>query len=111
MISFILFAVGMAALIKKKIGAEAIMLVTGLIGGFLYHLLFEAKSQYVLTYFIIMLLFASYGLYFILKPRKFSDGENSEKKKSKTLLSLESLIISVKIPISLSRAYVPLRYP
>lgn len=80
MISFILFAVGMAALIKKKIGAEAIMIVTGLIGGFLYHLLFEAKSQYVLTYFIIMLLFASYGLYFILKPRKFSESENSEKK-------------------------------
>ncbi|MGN0460413.1 MAG: hypothetical protein ACI4HL_05825, partial [Ruminococcus sp.] len=80
MISFILFAVGMAALIKKKIGAEGIMLLTGLIGGFLYHLLFEAKSQYVLTYFIIMLLFASYGLYFIIKPRTFSEGENSEKK-------------------------------
>ena len=80
MISFILFAVGMAALIKKKIGAEAIMIVTGLIGGFLYHLLFEAKSQYVLTYFIVMLLFASYGLYFILKPRAFSKGENSDKK-------------------------------
>lgn len=80
MISFILFAVGMAALIKKKIGAEAIMIVSGLIGGFLYHLLFEAKSQYVLTYFIIMLLFASYGLYFILKPRTFGGDESSEKK-------------------------------
>lgn len=80
MISFILFAVGMAALIKKKIGAEAIIIVSGLIGGFLYHLLFEAKSQYVLTYFIIMLLFASYGLYFILKPRTFGGDESSEKK-------------------------------
>ena len=33
-----------------------------LLGGMFYHLLFEAKSQYSLPYFIIMIPLAAYGL-------------------------------------------------
>lgn len=79
MITFILFTVGVAGLIKKKCSAETIMILTGLVGGFIYHTLFEGKSQYVLTYFIVMIMFSSYGLYLILKPKNFGSN-NSEKK-------------------------------
>lgn len=72
MIVFILFAVGMIGLMKKKCDTTTIMLLTGLVGGFLYHLLFEAKSQYLLTYFIVMVPFAAYGLYCIIKPHNFN---------------------------------------
>ena len=80
MITFILFAIGMIGLIRKKCGAETIMFLTALIGGFLYHTLFEAKSQYILTYFIIIVMFASYGLYFLLKPRSFNTKRADGKK-------------------------------
>lgn len=33
-----------------------------ILGGFMYHLLFEAKSQYALPYFILMLPLSAYGL-------------------------------------------------
>ena len=53
------------------------MILTGLAGGFIYHTLFEGKSQYVLTYFIVMIMFSSYGLYLLVKPKNFNS--NSEK--------------------------------
>lgn len=95
MITFILFSVGVAGLIKKKCSAETIMILTGLVGGFIYHTLFEGKSQYVLTYFIVMLMFSSYGLYLILKPKNFGN-DNSEKKTLGTritnaIMKIESL--------------------
>ena len=34
-----------------------------LLGGLLYHLLFEAKSQYALPYFVLILPIAAYGLF------------------------------------------------
>lgn len=80
MITFILFAIGMIGLIRKRCGAETIMFLTALIGGFLYHTLFEAKSQYILTYFIIVVMFASYGLYYLLKPRSFNTKREDGKK-------------------------------
>ena len=33
-----------------------------IIGGFLYHTLFEAKSQYAISYFILMIPLAAYAL-------------------------------------------------
>lgn len=33
------------------------------LGGFLYHLLFEAKSLYILPYFVMLVPYAAYGLY------------------------------------------------
>lgn len=75
-ISFILFTVAMVSLIKRKCSAEMIILLTGLMGGFLYHLLFEGKSQYILTYFIIVVFFASYGLYVCVRPRSFKESKS-----------------------------------
>ena len=34
-----------------------------LLGGLLYHLLFEAKSQYAMPYFLLMLPLAAYGFF------------------------------------------------
>ncbi len=38
-----------------------------LLGGMLYHLLFEAKSQYALPYFPLMLPIAAYGIYTVFR--------------------------------------------
>lgn len=55
-IVFLLFTVyiGFSLISKSKIGGLFPLYVV-IIGGFLYHLLFEAKSQYVLTYVVLML--------------------------------------------------------
>ena len=38
-----------------------------LLGGFLYHLLFEAKSQYAMPYFVLILPIAAYGLFTLFR--------------------------------------------
>lgn len=43
-------------------GTEQLLFPTVLAGGVLYHMLFEAKSQYCLTYAVLMLPLAAYGL-------------------------------------------------
>ena len=48
---------------KKCIRDESILIPTVIIGGFLYHLLFEAKSQYVLPYVVIMIPYCVWGMY------------------------------------------------
>ena len=48
---------------KKGIKDEFILIPTVIIGGFLYHLLFEAKSQYVLPYVVIMIPYCVWGTY------------------------------------------------
>ena len=48
---------------KKGIKDEFILIPTVIIGGFLYHLLFEAKSQYVLPYVVIMIPYCVWGMY------------------------------------------------
>ncbi|MEN6595257.1 MAG: hypothetical protein ABFC31_09985 [Clostridiaceae bacterium] len=42
--------------------ACATLLPVFILGGFLYHLLFEAKSYYALTFFVLLLPYAAYGL-------------------------------------------------
>ena len=43
-----------------------------ILGGFSYHLIFEAKSQYILIYFIMLIPYAAYGLDVITqKARRF----------------------------------------
>ncbi len=70
------FAAGMLALLlRKKSGAlqegetmaassraAALLLPLYLLGGFAYHFLFEAKSQYALLYIVMMIPFAAFGL-------------------------------------------------
>lgn len=61
----LLFCAGTAVLLyrrKTRLGPAAATLLTVLFGGGLYHLLFEAKSQYVLTYTVLLVFFAAYGL-------------------------------------------------
>lgn len=63
MIIYLFFTAGMVwMVVKKKLQAEAIILPVTVLGGILYHLLFEGKSQYLLTYFILLIPFAAYGI-------------------------------------------------
>ena len=38
-----------------------------MLGGLLYHLLFEAKSQYAMPYFVLILPIAAYGLFTLFR--------------------------------------------
>ena len=70
-ILFAFTALGALLLLKKREIMQVIF-PTIIIGGYLYHLLFEGKSQYVITYVILMAPIAAYGLemlYGRLSPR------------------------------------------
>lgn len=58
---FIAVLVGVIACLKNKNLLSVILPLT-ILGGILYHLLSEAKSQYAIPYFILMMGFAAYGL-------------------------------------------------
>ena len=67
-IVYLLFAVGIYLMfINKKTNIETILLPLVVLGGFGYHLLFEGKSQYVLTYIPLLLPTAAYALNTILE--------------------------------------------
>ena len=57
-----LAALGGARLMKKRGDAAALMIPVTVLGGALYHLLFEAKAQYAYPYMIYMLPLAAAGL-------------------------------------------------
>ena len=59
---YALSAVGGARLLKKKDGMTALALPVTILGGTLYHLLFEAKAQYAYPYMVYMLPLAAVGL-------------------------------------------------
>lgn len=62
MIAYLSFTAGMVWLIvKKKLNAETSILPVAVLGGVLYHMIFEGKSQYLLPYFILIIPFAAYG--------------------------------------------------
>lgn len=50
---------------RGNVDISTVTFLVVITGGFLYHLLFEAKSQYVLTYVIIMIPYAVYGMYIL----------------------------------------------
>ena len=58
----LLFCVGVVGLLRRRLTPALTTLLAVVLGGGLYHLLFEAKSQYCLTYFILLVFFAAYGL-------------------------------------------------
>lgn len=63
MIVYFGFAAGMAwMLIRRKLAPEAILLPVAVLGAVLYHMICEAKSQYLLPYFILLIPFAVYGM-------------------------------------------------
>ena len=59
---FGLSAVGGARLMKKKDDMAALALPVTILGGALYHLIFEAKAQYAYPYMVYMLPLAAIGL-------------------------------------------------
>ena len=59
---YILAVVGAAAGAKRCRNVAVLMIPVTVIGGFLYHMLFEAKSQYIFVYAVYLLPFAGYGL-------------------------------------------------
>lgn len=62
MMIYIFFTAGMIFLIyRKKIDTGSLILPVAILGGVLYHMIFEGKSQYLLPYFVMMLPFAAYG--------------------------------------------------
>ncbi len=54
------FAASVTLLRRRNNASTTLMLV--ILGGFLYHTVFEAKSQYILPYFIILIPLAAYGI-------------------------------------------------
>ena len=66
-IVFMLFAVGIYMLfINRKSNIETVLLPLVLLGAFGYHLLFEAKSQYICTYIPLLIPTAAYAMNNIL---------------------------------------------
>ena len=59
---YALCSIGAIACIRAKRGAAALILPICALGGFLYHMLFEAKSQYIYVYAIYLVPLAGYGL-------------------------------------------------
>ena len=62
-IVYLFFVCGIYFLItKRELCIDNLLLLLVLFGGFLYHLLFEGKSQYIFTYIILLLPYVSYAL-------------------------------------------------
>ena len=59
---FLALLLGLIRLGKKKDLLRCLLPLI-LLGGLLYHLLFEAKSQYAMPYFVLILPIAAYGLF------------------------------------------------
>ncbi|MBQ8618404.1 MAG: hypothetical protein IJ418_12990 [Clostridia bacterium] len=60
---YFLFAVGLCGLVReKKAAGAALALVLSAIGGCLYHMIFEAKAQYLYMYIVLMMPVAAKGL-------------------------------------------------
>lgn len=71
-IIFIFACVFLGTLFKKK-DVSLYILPLIVLGGFLYHLIFETKAYYALTYFILLVPMAGYGLNTIFS-KNFFDG-------------------------------------
>ena len=54
--------VGAAACLKRRGDVTALVLPVTVFGGFLFHMLFEAKSQYIFVYAVYLMPLAGYGL-------------------------------------------------
>ena len=69
--ALIAFVVSVIDMIRKKeLKTELVIIPIVIIGGFLYHALFEAKSQYVINYVTIMIPYSVYGFYRCLSALK-----------------------------------------
>ncbi|MCL1903781.1 MAG: glycosyltransferase family 39 protein [Oscillospiraceae bacterium] len=65
---FTMFSAGLIFMLKKRENKIVFALFPLIIlGGFLYHILLEAKSQFSIFYFVMMLPVAGYGLFNVVK--------------------------------------------
>ena len=61
--AYVLALIGAVGMLKgKRTGAVQLMLPVTILGGFLYHMLFEAKSQYIYPYMLLLMPLAAQGL-------------------------------------------------
>ena len=61
--AYVLALIGTGSIIiRRKTGAAQLMLPVTILGGFLYHMIFEAKSQYIYPYMLLLLPLAAMGL-------------------------------------------------
>ncbi len=63
---FLLTTVGVAAVIKKWKPEQAYFILN-IFGGMLFHMIWEAKTRYVLGYFVLMVPIAAYGFWELIK--------------------------------------------
>lgn len=69
-IVYLLLVIGIYCLFFKRMtNIETTLLLLVVLGGFGYHLLFEGKSQYILTYIPIMMPTAAFGLNSVLNGK------------------------------------------
>ncbi len=67
---------------EESLGTALYLIPLLFLGGFLYHALFEAKSQYVITYVIFMIPYAAYGFSKLCSAGKKLGTKLFQKKKS-----------------------------
>ena len=63
---FLTLLIGLIRMWRKKDLLRSLLPLI-LLGGLLYHLLFEAKSQYAMPYFVLILPVAAYGLFTLFR--------------------------------------------
>ena len=69
--SFIWICAAFYIIVKRKVlNANQMLLAMIIIGGFAFHIMWEAKSQYVIQYFILAIPYAAAGFVEILKKSK-----------------------------------------
>ena len=82
--SFIWICAAFYIIVKRKVlNANQMLLAMIIIGGFAFHIMWEAKSQYVIQYFILAIPYAAAGFVEILKKSKEYMQKRYEKSNTK----------------------------
>lgn len=73
---YVLAAIGMAGALRARRNAAQLIVPLTILGGLLYHMIFEAKSQYIYVYAVFMIPLAARGLCMCsgLRKRRQDDG-------------------------------------
>ncbi len=79
---YIMAGIGLIVEFKKP-NIEKLSLILMVIGGFTFHLLWETKAYYVLTFYILLLPYAANGLQFIFEKIRKQCYNLSKRKKEK----------------------------
>ena len=59
---YVLASIGLIRTIRERHDAAKLVIPVAVLGGFLYHMIFEAKSQYIYVYALYLVPAAAYGL-------------------------------------------------